>query len=251
MRIEADGPVPMYQRLRDIIRADIDRGRYGPLSKLPSEAEFSALHSVSRITVRQALAELQNERRIFKVQGKGAFVCQKRAVQNITTLEGFGVAMLRAGHTTRNDVLSMKFMAASEEISRNLAVPADSEVFELRRLRYMDDQPISLDVSYFPSDIGRRLQKADLSKRDVFEVLENDLNILLGVARLGIEATIAGQELSKLLGIRSNSPVLQIERVTHSAHGDPIDYEHLFYRSDRFRYELSISRERGSGGEHQ
>ena len=247
MEIDPDNPVPMYSRLREIIRADIDGGRYGPLSKLPSESEFSALYFVSRTTVRQALAELQNERRIFKVHGKGAFVCQKRATQNITTLEGFGEAMSRAGHTTRNEVLSMSVLAASETVSGNLGLPMGQEVFELRRLRYMDDLPISLDVSYFPLEIGRRLQKIDLTKRDVFLILEDDLSLQLGTARLGIEATVADPELSRLLGVGAHSPVLRIERVTHSADGIPIDFEYLFYRSDRFRYELSISREHGAG----
>ena len=38
--------------------------------------------------------------------------------------------------------------------------------------------------------------------------------------------------------------MLRIERLTFGADGRPLDFEYLVYRSDRFRYELSIQRRR-------
>jgi GntR family transcriptional regulator len=69
----AEAPQPLYARLRDELRTGILDGRLKPHAKLPSEAELTAAHGVSRITVRQALGELQKEGLIVRLQGKGAF----------------------------------------------------------------------------------------------------------------------------------------------------------------------------------
>ena len=53
----ADG-VPLYEKLKDLIRADIAAGRLTPGSRIPAERELAETHGVSRITVKKALADL-------------------------------------------------------------------------------------------------------------------------------------------------------------------------------------------------
>jgi len=66
--------VPLFMHIKETIRKQILDGSYSVHSKLPSERELIALFEVSRITVRQALAELQREGLVFKINGKGTFV---------------------------------------------------------------------------------------------------------------------------------------------------------------------------------
>lgn len=240
----AAGPIPMHSQLRDLLRSDIIANRILPLSKLPSEAELSALYGVSRVTVRQALAALQNEDLIFKVQGKGAYVSQLKARQDVTTLKGFDEAMAPLGHKTRNELLSFEEVPAGSEVARRLSLIEGSPVSKIRRLRFLDNLPISVDESYLLPDIGRGLAAKDLATRDIFLIIENDFSTQLGSAQLAIEAAKADQTLASLLDVPVGSPILRIERLTFGADGRPLDFEYLFYRSDRFRYELSIQRSR-------
>ena len=46
--------VPLYQQIKEDIKAAIERGKYKPNEKIPAEPELSAEYSVSRITVRGA-----------------------------------------------------------------------------------------------------------------------------------------------------------------------------------------------------
>jgi GntR family transcriptional regulator len=236
------GPVPMHQQLRELLRAEIRAGRFRPLDKLPSEAELSARHGISRVTVRQALGALQSDGLIFRVQGKGAYVSQAKARQDVTTLKGFDEAMAPLGHRTRNQPLSFDDVAADAETAARLGLAAGEPVCRIRRLRFLDDLPVSVDESYLPLDVGTGLRSKDLETRDIFLIIENDLSTPLGRANLAIEATTAGRDLARLLDVPAGAPVLRIERLTFSAAGRPIDFEYLFYRSDRFRYELSIER---------
>jgi GntR family transcriptional regulator len=115
-------------------------------------------------------------------------------------------------------------------------------VTELQRVRFLNREPISLDITYVPQAIGNRLAKEDLAARDVFVILENDYGIALGHAELQIGSTLADETLAAQLKVEEGSPVLFIERTTHTADGTPIDYEHLYYRGDAFQYKVRVDR---------
>ena len=58
---------PLYARLKEVLRARILDGTYAPYGQMPSEHELCAMFEVSRITVRQALGDLQKEGLLFKI----------------------------------------------------------------------------------------------------------------------------------------------------------------------------------------
>ena len=233
--------VPMHSQIREIVRRRVLDGTYAPHSQMPSEAQMMEAFQVSRITIRRALGDLQKEGLIFKVAGKGSFVAKPKAFQNLSRLQGFGEAMTPSGYETFSQVLSTRKVAASELVARRLALAAGDPVFEIQRLRYLNREPISVDVSYFPLALGERLAQEDLATRDIFVILENDLGQQLTHADVQIEAISADESLSRHLRIAEASPLLRIERLTHA--GDqPIDFEFLYYRGDAFQYRLRIDR---------
>src|SRR5882672_2573111 len=165
---------PMHSQIREIIRRRVLDGTYAPHSQMPSESQMMEAFSVSRITIRQALGDLQKEGLVFKVPGKGSFVAKPKAFQNLSRLEGFGEAMGPSGYETFSQVLSMRQVGASDVVARRLQVAAGDAVYEIQRLRYLNREPISVDQSYFPLAIGERLAQEDLPTRDIFVILEND-----------------------------------------------------------------------------
>jgi GntR family transcriptional regulator len=233
--------VPMYSQIREIIRRRVLDGTYAPHSQVPSESQMMEAFGVSRITVRQALADLQREGLIFKVAGKGSFVAKPKAFQSLSRLQGFGEAMSSAGYETFSQVLSTKRVKASEVVARRLQLKPGSVVFEIQRLRHLNREPISVDVSYFRLPLGERLAREDLPARDIFVILENDYGMHLTHAELQIEAISADETLARHLRTAEASPVLRIERLTH-ADEQPVDFEFLYYRGDAFQYRLRIDR---------
>lgn len=231
----------MHTQIREIIRRRVLDGTYQPHSQMPSEAQMIEAFSVSRITIRQAMGDLQKEGLIFKVPGKGSFVAKPKAFQNLSRLQGFGEAMGPSGYETFSQVLSTRQVSASEAVGRHLSVPLGSPVYEIQRLRYLNREPISVDQSYFPVALGERLIREDLATRDVFVILENDFGLHLTHADVQIEAILADELLARQLRIAEGSPLLRIERLTY-ADEHPIDFEFLYYRGDAFQYRLRIDR---------
>ena len=235
-------PAPLHARIREDLRAQIISGAWQPNDALPSERDLMAQYGVSRITVRQALGDLQKESLIFKIAGKGAFVSQARPFQELGRLQGFAEAMEARGHETWNRVLAVEHVSASELVASRLGLPAGAPVTRIERVRHLDRQPVSLDITWVPRALGERLAGADLARRDIFLILENDCATPLGHADLVIDAGLADARLGESLEIAPGAPVLRIERLTHDAAGRPVDYEHLYCRSDNFQYRLRIER---------
>jgi GntR family transcriptional regulator len=240
-RVVPMSSVPMHTQIREIIRRRVLDGTYPPHSQMPSESQMMEAFSVSRITIRQALGDLQKEGLIFKVAGKGSFVAKPKAFQNLSRLQGFGEAMGPSGYETFSQVLSTRQVAASEIVARRLQLALGEAVFEIQRLRYLNREPISVDQSYFPLALGERLVQEDLATRDIFVILENDFGQHLTHADVQIEAISADAFLARQLRIEEASPLLRIERLTY-ADDRPIDFEFLYYRGDAFQYRLRIDR---------
>jgi GntR family transcriptional regulator len=240
--INLNESTPLYVQIREALRQRILNGEYFPSTRLPSESELERVYGVSRITVRQALRDLEEEGLLHKVHGKGTFTGRHKAAQNATQLRGFGEAMAEQGHRTLNQVLSFRQIPADGQVAAALQLPAGTQVCELKRLRLLDGEPISVDHTYLPVHIGEQLVKFDLETRDVFEIFETEMRIELSAARLEIEAIRGTRALARSLGTSPSDPILRVNRLTSTTAGVAIDYEHLFYRADRFKYQVNVSR---------
>lgn len=238
-------PVPLYSQLKELLRTRILDGSYPPLSRMPSESDLGATYQVSRITVRQALNDLQKEGLIFKIHGKGTFVAKPKAFQNVSTLQGLAESMQQMGYEVINQLRSFKFVPASALVAERLQVSAHTTVTEVKRVRLINREPVSLEITYLSQVVGERLEKADLVTRDIFLILENDCGIALGHADLAIDAVLADQDLTQALKVEEGAPIMRIERLTHDVSGRPVDFEHLYYRGDAFQYRLRIDRQKG------
>lgn len=235
-------PGTLYRRIRDELRADIVAGHYAPHARLPSESALIQRYGVSRITVRQALGELEKEGVLFRVAGKGMFVSKPKPAQSLARLQGFAEAMTQQGHEIYNRLLELVFPGADSAVAQRLAIVPGTRVAQLRRVRYLNREPVSVDISYLSEELGLRLARADLATRDIFLILENDCGIALGFADIAIAAHTADAELAALLQVAVGAPLLRIERLTHTAAGAPLDFEYLYCRTDNFQFRLRITR---------
>lgn len=234
---------PLYGQIKNTLREKILDGTYVAGGQMPSESELCAMFAASRITVRQALGDLQKEGLIFKIHGKGSFVSKPKAFQNVSTLQGFAESMTAMGHEVINQLKSLQFVPASAGVARNLRVPQGTVVTEIRRVRLLNREPVSLELTWVSEALGQRLAQADLATRDIFLILENDCGVLLGHADISIDATMADQDIAQALAVEEGLPVLRIERLAHDEQGRPVDYEFLYFRGDAFQYRLRSERQ--------
>lgn len=85
MRINAKpdgGAMTLSAQLADNLRRSLAAGEFPPGSKLPSEAQLSEAHGVSRTVVREAIATLRADRLVEARQGAGVFALDPQKSQS-------------------------------------------------------------------------------------------------------------------------------------------------------------------------
>ena len=238
----AGAALPLYAALRDRLKREILAGKRKPGDKLPSESEFTAQFGVSRITVRQALGDLQKEGLLVKAHGKGSFVSLPPVAQDLTRLRGLTESLSGAGRTIHTRVLSLRAVCPPADVATALRAPRDGQVVELRTLRYLDRKPLVLSRSWMPREIGARLVRADLANRDILSIYENDLGIAIGHADLSIGAITAGASHRRTLGVAAGAALVFTRRLVHTREGRPLHLEASAYRADLFSVSLTLER---------
>lgn len=237
----SDPALPLYVRLRNELRTRILEGTLASGERLPSEMALTEAHGVSRITVRQALGDLEAEGLIVRQQGRGAFVAPTRTSQSLDRLQGMAEAL--AGHGQVSSTrLSTQRLPAPAEVAAALRLTTGEEAMRLVGLRYLDRQPLSVNVSWFPVALGERIARLDLSGRDILQVLEAELGVAVKQADLEISAAPMSAADARLLHVKPGVPALRVHRLVRGAQDDPLHLETIVFRSDSFSYKLSLTR---------
>jgi GntR family transcriptional regulator len=201
-----------------------------------------ARFGVCRATVRQALHELCDRGIVTARQGKGYYVSRLTAVHSLERLQSFGEMMAPLGVKTHSVLIELIEIAASREVAEALRIMPGETVMRTVRTRLAAGTVVSLDVSFFPLDIGRRLRAHDLEHNDIFLLFENELGTELGFADLLIDLVPCRTDHASLLGVDAGQPVIRIRRLSHDNNGRPIDYEHLFARQDALQFKVRAAR---------
>uniref|UniRef100_A0A182TCN1 HTH gntR-type domain-containing protein n=1 Tax=Anopheles maculatus TaxID=74869 RepID=A0A182TCN1_9DIPT len=96
---------PIYRQIADTLRQQIANGELKPGDALPTEALLREQYGVSRVTVRQALKLLTEERVIESLQGSGWYVKEERVNYDIYQLTSFYEKLVDRNVETHSDVL--------------------------------------------------------------------------------------------------------------------------------------------------
>jgi len=234
------GPAPLFAQVRDVVRTDILSGALRPGDRLPSESALIERFGVSRITVRQAIGELQNSGLVQTVNGKGSFVTRPGRGEAHGPLVGILEAMRRRGITARGKLLSHRHIKATEVVARELDLAPGTPVGTITVLRYRDEVPFVVGTTWCGIDTADRLAKADLAERDVATTIEVELGLRHARTRVSVSARIADAKLAKQLAYEQGAAILRINTTSIDYDSRPIAYSITDCRADMMDYRVTL-----------
>lgn len=242
------GPVPLYHQLKLALKEDIKRGAYKPGDRLPSEPELIRQYGISRITVRQALDELEAEGLIVRRHGKGTYVAEARIEQELVRLTDFVEDMERSGQKPSSRVLAFEHETALPALAQSLHIAPGAEVVRVDRLRLADGRPVAYDTTWLPLRFGELLVGADLTRDTIYHILEMRFAIPILSGSFTITATEAPPTAADALEVAPGTALLVIERTSYTGKDEVVYVQKRYYRPDRVQYRLMLSRygEQGS-----
>lgn len=241
--LSRNSPVPLYCQLKDILKAAIECGKLKPNDRLPPETELAQRFQVSRMTVRQALIELENEGFIRRRQGRGTFVAEPKFRQSLLRLTSFTEDMQARGLKPGGRVLSIKVILGDKDLMQRFRATPDERFVRLERIRLADGEPMALEISFLRRKFCPGIEEIDFTDQSLYAILHEQFGLELGWASQTIEAKLANEYEAKLLGVQVGSPMLLMQRITYLADSlTPIEYVRSSYRGDRYQLYVEVKR---------
>ncbi len=240
--IDKASPLPYYEQLAELLRREItDKQAQGEPFQLPSENELAEKHGLSRATVRHALDELEHDGWIYRQKGVGSFAPVRRFEQDLTQLVSTTEDMRQRGWPLLTRMVSLQQVPAASHVARALEIGSAAEVYEVCRLRLVDDVPISVQTAYLPAALCPKLEENDLAA-SLYQLLESRYGLRLWSGRETLRARGATKHEARLLDVAEGTPVMHAERITYAANGLAVEYLEAIWRGDRYDFKVTLAK---------
>lgn len=232
----------LYMKIKDYILDNIQNKVYKN-GKIESEHQLAKKFQVSRMTVRQALSSLQQEGVIYTAPKKGAYVREEDSFKTLDGLQSFSedVASLQ-GKTHTKVLLCKKEKSDFSHLQSLGLVNEHHEVWHVIRVRYLNDEPISYEDSYYNANIIHTLFVKH-AKESLYAYFENELHLDINYSNQKIDACLA-DTYAKQLAVVKNTPLLRILQTTYLKDNRCIEYGYSYYRVDTYSFNQTAYRKR-------
>src|SRR5699024_9372211 len=176
-----------------------------------------------------------------KKQGKGTIVNAKALVGSLRKLTGFAEEVIEKGHVIHSKLIKVGNRNDMYFEKNILKISEKEKIMVIKRIRFVDDEPIAIEQTCWPEEIGEILMKYDLNGAKYYQILESH-NIYLKKANETISAVNATPYEADLLGIRGGEALLEMKRISYGMDEIPIEYTKTRFRSDRYHYNVELKR---------
>ncbi len=225
---------PKHRVVYENIRKNIEENIYPGGSLLPSENEMCRLFGVTRPTVRQALARLENDGFIKRHQGKGSVVQNIHHRLGILSIKGVSQILGSRGSLTTRMIKKPSVGMWPENFMYGLTEEEKAVgCIRMERLRLLDNEPVIYDIVHLVNiDLSRFCQKK-YENRSLFSTLKNDYGINVIDGQQNIRAKNATEEIAGLLQVPTGKAILHLE-VAHYTNKRTRIFSEAFCHTDRF-----------------
>ena len=240
--LDRNSSSPLWTQFRDALRSRILQGELEIGAKLPTEAELGDQFGISRIVVREALADLVRSGLIYKIRGQGAFVsARERDEDFVSTVLGFSDEMERKGLTVLTQVLVQELRTATPDEARALGLAETDAVVALKRLRSVDGELRLLVETAVPADLAPGLNRVRLENRSLYDVLRRQYGLRITRAERWIDAVLPDGPTAELLDVTEPEPLLRIESIAYGANGRALEHYRALHRCKSSRLHVQTT----------
>ncbi len=220
-----------YLRLRRAIRNVIEQRTIEPGQTLPSERDLAQILSLSRVTVRKAIAGLVEEGVLTQRHGAGTFVAE-RIIKPMSRLTSFTEDLRARGLNPRSEFFERDVGEVTPEESMALNLSPGVQVVRLHRVRYAGDEPLAIERTVVPASV---LPDPMLVHDSLYEALETrGCRPRRALQRL--RAVLLNPRHARLLHVPPNSAGLNIERRAFLDDGRVVEFTTSWYRGDIYDF---------------
>ena len=232
---QSDDPMPVYFKLQQKIKKQIEEGQWAPGESIPTERELSKTYELSSGTVKKSLLNLVNEGYLYRVQGKGTFVAG-------TTLRRGSLRYYRLQKDFRDEeiILTVRLIELNRikgipEYNKNLQISINQDLYEMKRLFVFKNKPILYSITYLPCKMFPDLEKFEndfSGEMTLYQLLEKEYGITTVSNKKLLSTISVDKETAALLNVPDGKQLLFIEMLSFTYRNKPYECRKTFCLTD-------------------
>ncbi|GMQ61527.1 GntR family transcriptional regulator [Vallitalea maricola] len=224
------------------IECFIIKNNLQPHTKIPSERDMCEMWGFNRTTLRSAIKRLIIDGKLYNKKGSGTFVADPKIERNLQDLKSLTELINVRGNKLSSKVISLKVMECNKQISKKLHISLGSKVYELVRLRSINNEPTFMETSYLDYNRFQNLDHYDIVKESLYNILKSEykVNIIGGEEKIGI--TYVNSFEAELLNIEEDTAVFFLNGVTWDENNIPLEYFKSLVRADKVKFSSTLKK---------
>lgn len=229
--------IPIYLKIHNELKNQIETGKYKLGEKIPAERDLALEFGVSRMTLRQAVQTLADEGILDRRVGDGTYVANQKVQEKMSGVTSFSELMKAQGKVATNKVIEFHngVRPTISEIEQ-LNLKKDERVLRMERIRYGNDEPISLETASIPSNLIKNLTREEITS-GLYSALKSK-GYEVGHAQQTVTAQLATEKVAEYLDIRRGDAILHLRQMSFLKDGKPFEYVRTQYVGARFEFYL-------------
>lgn len=239
-------PITDLQIIDDIMQQIVSK-KITPNAKLPSENELAERYKVPRMTVRNALTKLEERGVVYSVQGKGRYLRgrSKQIQLHLSGKSSFTEKMQKLGYDLTTKNIYCKQINFDEKIYHELGAMEDEVVYQIGRLRAIDNEPIAIHYSFVREKIFPEIQVEGPKIYSMFSYYRKQGFEDFYSSKTLLSITFPTFNEQQLLACNSMVPLIILESNSIDRKSNKVlEYTKILYRSDKFNYDITVEEQR-------
>ncbi|WP_321971652.1 GntR family transcriptional regulator [Paratractidigestivibacter sp.] len=237
--LDPEGSAPLYQQLKDRVLQLIATRAFDDSTPLPREQDIADTLGLSRGTVRRCFQDLVDDGTIIRRRGRGTFVNYRRDAHTLGAAFNFTAEISALGKVPSSRVISLRKRAAKGGVAKRLSIPEGTEVWEIRRVRYADENPMQYVTAFVPVTVCPELTKEALTA-SLYTIIATASGRMPARATEVYEAVNLDGAEARALGLEPGCAALRVLRTTFDQHMRPFEASVIVMRGDRDRFMLTL-----------
>lgn len=226
-----------YKEIFSLLERRIIENQY--INKIPNERSLCTEFNVTRNTIKKAISQLIDCGLIINNPGSGNFINQfikenYESYQNqLKGRIGLSNVYNYDKHQIISKVLQFNVIKASTEVQMKLLLEPDEFVYEIERVRYLDNEPFSIELSYIPIKFLPNLTISIL-KASLYNHIKEDPTLRFVNSYLSFSIIKSDETDSKHLSLELHEPLSLMEEVIILKTGNPFQFSKVKQPYNKF-----------------
>lgn len=231
---------PVYLQVRDQLADKIQSGIWLANDKLPAERQLSEQFSITRVTARQALVQLEAEGLIFRSNRRGWFVTPQRINYDPSRDIGFVRYVEEQGFSARTETLSKMLIEAPDRVAEQAGLPVGTPVYEIYRRRYINERPCLIEKIYLNPKNCPGILRYSLD-RSLWHLLRTEYDLDPCERHIEIYPQTLEAREADALGVNIGATGLYIHRLCRDQNGEFLELDEEFWLHNSMKVVVSVT----------